>query len=150
MKIYNTQIVFREIPDKVSLALNISNCPNNCEGCHSPHLREDLGRVLDNKYLDELLQQNEGITCVLFLGGDGCVDEVKRWANYIHAINPQMRTAWYSGNDYIDITLVRGTFDYIKFGHYDERYGPLNSPTTNQVLLKYDRGLLYNITKDVR
>ena len=29
------EVVFREFPDEVTLALNISGCPNHCPGCHS-------------------------------------------------------------------------------------------------------------------
>ena len=27
-------VVFSEIPDEITLAFNISNCLNNCIGCH--------------------------------------------------------------------------------------------------------------------
>lgn len=43
-KYVDYDIVFQEVPGEVSLALNISNCPFKCEGCHSPHLRENIGR----------------------------------------------------------------------------------------------------------
>ena len=39
-------IVFQEIPDEVTLAINLSNCPNRCKGCHSPHLLENVGESL--------------------------------------------------------------------------------------------------------
>ena len=39
-------VVFEEIPDKITLAVNITNCQNRCIGCHSPELRENIGKEL--------------------------------------------------------------------------------------------------------
>ena len=47
VRYFNFDVVFAEVPDQVSLAINITGCPNRCPGCHSPHLWEDAGRVLD-------------------------------------------------------------------------------------------------------
>ena len=71
MKLYNYDIVFQEVPDEVSLAINITNCPNHCEGCHSPHLWDDIGEELTTELLSSLIAQYEKlITCVLLMGGD--------------------------------------------------------------------------------
>ena len=40
-------------------------------------------------------------------------------------------------------------FDYVKIGHYEEKYGPLDSPTTNQIMLKKIDGKWTNITKEM-
>ena len=50
-------IVFQEIPDEVTLAINISNCPNRCKGCHSAYLMEDVGDLLTEESLSALLQK---------------------------------------------------------------------------------------------
>ena len=47
LKYVDTKIVFREVPDEITLCINISNCPCHCKGCHSPYLAEDIGTVLD-------------------------------------------------------------------------------------------------------
>ena len=39
----NTDIVFQEFPDEVTLAINISECPCRCPGCHSQFLWADRG-----------------------------------------------------------------------------------------------------------
>ena len=58
MKIASYDIVFQEVPGEVTLALNISQCPNHCPGCHSPHLQDDIGLPLDEKVLDGLLDRD--------------------------------------------------------------------------------------------
>ena len=35
LKYVNTQEVFQEFPDEITLAINISKCPCHCRGCHS-------------------------------------------------------------------------------------------------------------------
>ena len=98
MKIASYDIVFQEIPGEVTLALNISGCPNRCPGCHSPHLREDIGEELTDELLDALINQyRTGITCVCFMGGDQDPDEVARLAAHVRAQG--LKTAWYSGKN---------------------------------------------------
>jgi anaerobic ribonucleoside-triphosphate reductase activating protein len=53
LKHCETDIVFREFPDEVTLAVNISNCPHRCKGCHSPHLQTDCGTELTEKELEK-------------------------------------------------------------------------------------------------
>ena len=52
-------IVFQEIPDEVTLAINLSNCPNHCKGCHSAYLMEDVGEPLTEESLSTLLGKYE-------------------------------------------------------------------------------------------
>ena len=55
LKYVNTDVVFQEIPDEVTLAINISNCPCHCPGCHSRYLWEDIGLSLERVLLVWLL-----------------------------------------------------------------------------------------------
>ena len=64
LKYLNTQIVFQEIPDEISLAINITQCPNNCKGCHSEYLKEDIGTELTKTELAKLIEQNERMSCI--------------------------------------------------------------------------------------
>ena len=43
LKYVNTGVVFQEIPDEVTLAVNLSGCPCRCPGCHSRYLWQDVG-----------------------------------------------------------------------------------------------------------
>ena len=46
LKYVNYDIVFQEFPDEVTLAINLSLCPNGCPGCHSAYLKDDIGEEL--------------------------------------------------------------------------------------------------------
>ena len=69
MKFLTQGIVFSEIPDEITLELGITNCPFNCEGCHSPFLQSDIGEILDESVIHKLINKNRGISCILFSGG---------------------------------------------------------------------------------
>ena len=63
-----TSVVLEEIPDRLTLAVEVSNCRGNCPGCHSPFLREDVGEELTAEVIDRLVGDNFGVNCFLFLG----------------------------------------------------------------------------------
>ena len=135
LKFVSYDIVFQEIPDEVTLAVNISGCPNGCPGCHSPYLQQDVGRPLTSGTLEMLLEEyGEEITCLCFMGGDGAPEEVASLARWLRERAPQLRTAWYSGRSRLPEGIDAGSFDYLKLGPYLERCGGLRSRTTNQRL----------------
>ena len=109
LKYVNTGIVFQEIPDETTLAINISNCPCHCPGCHSHYLWEDIGLPLDTDAIDQFVD---------------------------HEFHPQFHVAWYSGRLRIPPVVNKADFDYIKVGPYIKHLGPLKSPTTNQRLYR--------------
>ena len=63
-----TDVVLEEIPDKVTLAVEISNCRGSCIGCHSPFLKQDIGVELTPDAVDRLIADNFGVNCFLLLG----------------------------------------------------------------------------------
>lgn len=138
MKYVDTAIVFQEIPDELTMAVNISNCPIHCEGCHSPYLQADTGKTLDEKAIDDILSPyKDAITCVCLMGGDATPEEVAELAAYIRSAYPSLRTAWYSGRQQPSPQLMTHRYyDYVKVGPYIKAKGPLNSPTTNQRLFR--------------
>ena len=137
LKYSNTGVVFQEIPDEVTLAINISNCPCRCPGCHSCYLWEDIGLPLDTAAIDDFVgQYGKDITCIAFMGGDGDPKGVNLLAQYIHEEYPQYHVAWYSGRIRVPSVVNRRDFDYIKIGPYIQHLGPLKSPTTNQRLYR--------------
>ncbi len=138
LKYTGFDIVFQEIPDEVTLAVNISNCPHRCPGCHSPYLWEDTGDPLTTEVLsDWLALYGRKITCICFMGGDASRAEVAGLAKYLgtQQIAP-VKTGWYSGGFTVPEEFPTEWFHYIKLGPYLKEKGPLNSPGTNQRLYR--------------
>ena len=54
-----TSVVVEEIPDMLTLAVEITNCLGKCPGCHSPFLRQDIGEELNESIIDKLLADNK-------------------------------------------------------------------------------------------
>lgn len=146
LKYCETQVNFREIPDEISLCINISNCPCNCPGCHSRHLAMDIGEVLDIDSLQTLIDKNKGISCVAFMGGDAEPEAVDRLSAECKKRNPSLKTAWYSGRADLSDKINISNFDFIKIGPYIEKYGPLDCKTTNQIFYRIEKNELINIT----
>ena len=42
-------ITFSEVPDEISLCINISNCPIKCPDCHSKFLWENIGKEITDE-----------------------------------------------------------------------------------------------------
>ena len=128
-----TSVVLEEIPDRVCLAVDISNCRGNCVGCHSPFLREDVGEELTPAVIDALLADNFGVNCFLFLGEGRDPESLLALAAHVRARG--LLAALYSGRDAVEPAFCE-SFDYLKLGPYLPEYGPLNQPTTNQRLYR--------------
>ena len=135
LKYINTKVTFAEVPNQISLCINISNCPCNCKGCHSSYLAEDIGNELNGNSIKELINNNKGITCICFMGGDSNPLEVNALAHFIKTYFP-IKIAWYSGRQELSKDIELCNFDAIKLGGYNESLGPLNCPTTNQRFYK--------------
>lgn len=133
----NTDIVFQEYPDEVTLAINISGCPCHCPGCHSPFLWADKGDELTIDSLTSLIEEaGEPITCIGFMGGDAAPKTVDNLAFYVKQHYPTLKTGWYTGRTAISPDIHKEYFDYIKVGPYLRHLGALNSPKTNQRMLR--------------
>lgn len=145
IKYVDTLVSFQEVPDEISLCINISNCPCHCESCHSAYLAEDIGEYLTYNKLLELVSSNKGISCVCFMGGDSNPEEINGLAAVIRT-QTNLKIAWYSGRQYIPEGLNLSYFDYIKIGPYIPKLGGLDSETTNQIMYKVQDNQLINIT----
>ena len=137
-------VVFEEIPDRISLAVNITNCQNNCIGCHSPELRLNNGEELTEEVIDKLIKENYGIDCFLFMGEGEDYGRLMELARYIKE-NYSIKVAIYSGRDKVENEYY-GLFDYVKVGSYQEECGPLNKETTNQRLYEIGADGIKDIT----
>ncbi|MDR0393728.1 MAG: anaerobic ribonucleoside-triphosphate reductase activating protein [Tannerella sp.] len=148
----NYDIVFQEVPDEITLAINLSNCPNRCKGCHSPHLMEDRGEALDEAVLAALMKKYGGaITCICFMGGDAAPQEVEQLAAFVRTTTAcRLKTAWYSGRQAVPESRFRRHFDYIKLGPYIEELGGLDAAGTNQRFYRIKEDELIDISSCFR
>ena len=132
LKYVSYSIVMQEVPNEISLAINISDCPYQCKNCHSKYLWKYIGSYLVDD-IDGLLNRYANfITCVCFMGGDQneidlleCLKRVKK---------RNLKTCLYTGTDSFELinkSIIK-QLDYIKIGKYIEELGGLNSKTTNQ------------------
>lgn len=151
LKYVETAVTFAEVPNEITLCINISNCPCHCKGCHSPYLVEDIGKPLVGMVLREMIENQLGITCVAFMGGDNDPESINRLAEYLKTWNDdkinKLKIAWYSGRQELSKDIQLKNFDYIKLGPYIEELGPLNCETTNQKMYKieYDGNNSYKL-----
>ena len=145
LKYLNTQVTFSEVPDEITLCINITGCKIGCKNCHSSYLAEDIGEELNSLSLKELISNNKGITCICFMGGDSNPLEIDALAQWVK-INYPIKTAWYSGRQELSKDINPNNFNFIKLGPYIEDLGPLNSKTTNQRFYKIEEGKLIDIT----
>jgi len=132
LKYLTSDVTFLEFPDEISLCINISGCPNKCEGCHSPELWEDKGALLNINNLESLIEHNEGITCIGLMGGDQDPGEINSLAAYIKESHPTLKVGWYSGKDKLPEEIELKNFNYIKLGPYIKSLGGLTNPKSNQ------------------
>lgn len=151
LKYYNFDIVFQEIPDETTLAVNITGCPFRCEGCHSPHLWEDIGEPLTGEALRAIYgRYSNGVTCIALMGGDAHPEEVEQLALFIRK-ELGVKSAWYSGAPAMPEGIRPASFDFIKIGPYEAAAGGLKSETTNQRLYRIDAdGTMVDITSSIR
>ena len=130
-----TNVVLEEIPDRLTLAIDISNCTGLCEGCHSPFLRRDVGVELTPEAIDSLIAGNFGINCFLFLGEGNDHAALMSAANYVRRAYPSLALGLYSGCESVEEDVWE-LFDYVKIGPFRPSCGPLNKTTTNQRLYR--------------
>ena len=145
LKYVDAKVIFAEVPDEVTLAINISNCPCQCKGCHSSYLAQDIGTELTFNEVRKLIKKNSGISCIAFMGGDSEPKRIDALASFV-TNHYQLKVAWYSGRQELIKEIDLQNFDAIKLGSYKEEFGPLNSKTTNQRFYKVSDGELINIT----
>ena len=146
LKYLNTQVTFAEVPDEITLCINITGCKNGCKNCHSSYLAQDIGTELTFNEVRKLIKKNSGISCIALMGGDAEPDKINTLASFIINHYGSIKVAWYSGRQELNNNIDLCNFDYIKLGPYKEEFGPLNSRTTNQRFYKVNGKELVDIT----
>lgn len=144
MKYISKQIVFREVPDEISLSYLISGCPLMCKGCHSAdswnvHAGIELG---PDQLAEDLLKNKGWITCVLFMGGEWFQQTLVEYMEIIQGHG--LKTALYTGLEAVAPALLT-RLDYLKTGAYKRELGGLGSINTNQKLINLKTGDILNL-----
>ena len=147
-------VTFSEVPENVTLCINITGCPVHCPDCHSKWLWEDIGDELKPVVLSDLIAKNDGITCIAFMGGDNSPVDIYNLAKWVKN-NTELKVCWYSGMSLRE-KIPLEYFDYIKTGPYKKELGGLDSFTTNQrfyeVVPKYafnSNKIMYRYLEDI-
>lgn len=142
IKYLDYSIVFREVPDEISLAFSITNCQGACEGCHSPWLREDSGKDLLSDLPAFLDKYKNLITCVCFLGEGNDYNALAECLKLVKAAG--LKTCIYSGLDNLHSFYIVNarSIDYLKYGSYQADKGPLDNPNTNQRMIHFVPGAI--------
>ena len=144
----HSDIYIVEVPNELSLGISIYGCPLHCKGCHSPEVWNTSTNThslpLSLYRLDKLIQDNEGISCVLFYGGEWDSVSLKCLLRHLRANYSHLKTALYTGLPLGAKLLVEliPELDYIKVGAYKENLGAITSKTTNQRMYKIDDGIV--------
>lgn len=160
LKMYGRpSVTFAEFPDEISVCVNISGCPNLCEGCSEPELREDAGTELTEENLEVLLKNYEDCTVFGLMGGDADHHDIIRIAEYVHE-HSNMKVGFYSGMDSLDLELIP-YIDLYKIGRWitptgesstwwKKNCGPLVFPFSNQLYFEKHENKLVNCTYKFR
>lgn len=143
MRFISRQIVFREIPDEISLSYLIAGCRKRCPGCHSSDSWNPMaGKELTREQLETDVRRYRGrITCVLFMGGEWHEKQLVLFLRL--ARSRGLKTGLYTGDDMVAKELS-AHLDYLKTGSYQRRLGGLDSPETNQRLVHLPTGRVLN------
>lgn len=137
LKFTETDITFKEVPNKICRCFSVSNCGLHCKNCHSPELQGDNGTELTERLLQDFIRKDKRLVeCYVFLG-EGKDPE------YLESLlkickNEGLETCIYTGQTNPDLSLYYGVLDYIKTGPYIEELGGLNNPNTNQRFYQID------------
>lgn len=139
MNYHNYDIVFQEVPGEISLCFSITGCRLFCKGCHSTHLwHHKDSQELTPLLLQHLLEKYQGlISCVLFLGGEW--EEATLIELLIQCKAANLATALYTGEEDVS-RAIKDELTYLKTGRWLAELGGLQSPNTNQKLIKLTTG----------
>lgn len=148
LKYVNYNIVFQEIPNETTLAINLSCCPNRCPSCHSADLQKNIGEELNEKVILQLIKKyKNSVTSICFMGGDNDPAMVEKLAGFIRRMSLyQIKVGWYSGKQNLPNNFALKSFNFIKLGPYITSFGALTSPTTNQRFYQIEQGEMIDKT----
>lgn len=142
-------IGLQEIPGEITLIIPLAGCSHSCRGCHSPEYQNEFGGevLTEERYIKYLQQYKDKVSCICLFGGE----HTPLWLTVFSSVarSRGFKVALYSGFDFEELPEgLADCFDYVKCGSYVEELGGLDSPTTNQRMLKKVNGEWVNITSE--
>ena len=142
MRVDGPHIVMAEIPRKITLAYQVYGCDVHCPSCHSKYLWDENAEtsyeLTKEKMLEDVFKYGSTVDCILFLGGEW-KKELTDFLDLSKELGKE--TALYTGRDISEIPeSIKTRLDYLKYGPYDDEYGPLNKTTTNQHIIDMKTG----------
>ena len=110
LKYVNTGVVFQEIPDEVTLAVNLSGCPCRCPGCHSRYLWQDVGTPLTPMELERMVRANASGDNVVYASWAAMPTRLMSvcWPDISGESIPGSRWGWYSGRQRVPGGCAQG------------------------------------------
>lgn len=151
IEILQYDICFQEVPDEISLCFSICGCTFRCPGCSTPELQAGSGkgkRISLEQFKVIIDKYKNNISNVIFLGGEHLsVNILKKYFKLVR--DNHLKITLYTGMDIIPEHLTP-YIDYIKYGSYNEKLGPLNKETTNQrmINLQTNEDITYKFWKN--
>lgn len=155
--VVQTGITFQELPNMVSFYIQFGNCTIKCNGCHSSYLWEgvnsvkyiELSNLIDKVYKAKL----NGADAIILFGDINNRINIASYKELCIKLSELLPICVYSGADSLENSLgdldILNYITWIKLGHYDSKYGGLNSLTTNQHMYLISNGDLIDITKNL-
>lgn len=145
MRYVSVDVVFQEVPGEISLAYTISGCPNKCKDCHSSYTWDpNGGSILTKEKIKASVEAYSGlITCVCFLGGEWCSEELLSLLKFVSE-ELELKTGLYTGLDDFQDERILKYLDFLKTGPFISELGGLNSKNTNQRFLNIKTGEYQN------
>lgn len=91
IKYESALVTFTEIPDEITLCLNITGCPCHCRDCFEPWLADDTGDQLEAAVLEALIDSHSHISCVCFMGGDRYYNDIAELIGHCRQKFPHLK-----------------------------------------------------------
>jgi len=137
MKYLSARTSFSSVKMEISVAIEITNCPHNCQGCHTPELQEDIGHEITPDNIMDILKPFMGFedeplfTCIAFMGGEQHTEEFISLVDRIKERFPSIKICLYTAANCVS-SDIQSRLDYLKVGKYVKELGGVDSPFTNQ------------------
>ncbi len=141
----DTEISSSAVPDEISYCILVSGCSLHCDGCHSSYAWDKTyGEPLLDK-LKKWLQNplSHHISCITFYGGEWNPESLVTAIELAKKHNKKVCLFTGEEDDAAIHYSILKRLDYLKLGSYKKELGGLDSPATNQRLLKKYSELLW-------